>query len=57
MKQSTKQKLIASSNAITHYMFREDDLGMGELTTAGIVVSFMVLLGIFIGSAVMLGGF
>ena len=57
MKRSTKEKLIANSNAVYHKLVKKDDLGMGELTTAGIVVSLMVLLGIFIGSAVMLGGF
>lgn len=62
MKRTTRQKLIGSSNAIEHYLvkhriIRADDLGMGELTTAGIVISFTVFLGIFVGSAVMLGGF
>lgn len=57
MKQTTKNALIKSSNTITHFMFKEDDLGMAELTTTGIVISFTVFLGIFVGSAVMLGGF
>ena len=57
MKQTTKEKLIRSSNAITHYLFKEDNLGMAELTTPGIIISFTVFLGVFVGSALLLGGF
>ena len=56
MKQSTKEKLIRSSNAITHYLFKKDDLGMAELTTPGIIVSVIVFLVVLIVSAVLLGG-
>lgn len=57
MKQKTKDNLIKSSNAIHHFMFKKDNLGMAELTTPGIITSYMIFLTIFIGSAVLLGGF
>lgn len=57
MKKELVDKLWKSSNAITHYLFKKDSLGMAELTTPGIILSFMVFLGIFVGSAVLLGGF
>ena len=57
MKQKTKENLIRSSNAITHYLFKKDDIGMAELTTAGIVVSLILFFGALIGSSILLGGF
>ena len=57
MKQSTKEKLIAHSNAIYHKLMKEDENGFGELTTLGIVVSFVGVITIYLVADLMLGGF
>ena len=48
MEQKTKEKLTRSSNAITHYLFQQDDNGLIELTPKAAAISIIIVTVIFL---------